>query len=790
MINLNIKVYKTLEFDKILERASKYGVLEETKQYVKNIKKNLPKTDLNNARLRLLETDTAMKSIIMQGAAPIYNFGELCDVIKRLEIGGSLNPNELLRVATLFKSARLMKSYIKDSTLKELSGYDEMLYPNKFFEDEIFSKIISDDEIHDNASSELFSIRRKKESTNSKIRETLQRYTNSVTYKKYLQSSNVALRNDRFVLSVKQEYRNEIPGLVHDSSDSGATVFIEPMAIVNLNNQLKELESAEKNEIEKILAQLSGIASGNCEQIKTNYSLLKNLDLIFLRAKYSLSIKAEIPLLNDEGRINLKKARHPLLDENTAVPVDISLGYDFDTLVITGPNTGGKTVSLKTLGLFCLMAMSGFAIPAFSGSEVSVFDEIYADIGDEQSIEQSLSTFSSHMKNIVNIVNDLKPKSLVLFDELGAGTDPTEGAALAISIIEHLRKRGAKIAATTHYPEIKLYALSNEGIRNASLEFDVETLMPTYRLIMGMPGRSNAFAISKKLGLNDEILENAQSQISKDALKFEEVLTTIDENRVIAEREKKEAEELRQQVYELKKELKEKKDDTYKKNREIIEKAREEALRITQEAQERAEEIISELNKKAKDERERAKVVGDTRRKLKEEKQKQSEKLNRETKIKRKTLSSDSLKLGMTVMLDSIDSEVTVDTLPDKDGNLTVLAGIMRVKTHVSNLYAAKEEKKEKGNVTTSGISIKNKQIRPEIDLRGMNLDEAEYVTEKFIDDAILAKIPSITIIHGKGTGVLRAGIHQLLKRNKAIKSYRLGTFGEGEAGVTVAELK
>lgn len=788
---MNEKVYKTLEFDKILERASKYGALEETRERIKNIDKKPFATDLENARMRLSETDNAMKAIVMQGSAPIYDFGLLSGVIKRLEIGGALNQNELIRTATLFKSARLMKGYIKDGALKELSGYDEMLYPNKYFEDEVFSKIISDDEIHDNASAELYSIRRKKEGTSSKIRETLQKFTTSATYKKYLQGANVALRNDRFVLPVRQEYRSEIPGLIHDSSDSGATVFIEPMAVVNLNNKLRELENEEKAEIEKILAQLSGIASGSLEEIKTNYTLLKNLDLIFARAKYSLSIKAEVPILNDEGRIKLKKARHPLLAPEKAVPIDISLGDGFDTLVITGPNTGGKTVSLKTLGLFCLMAMAGFGIPAFLGSEVSVFDEIYADIGDEQSIEQSLSTFSSHMKNIVGIINTLTPKSLALFDELGAGTDPTEGAALAISVIEYLRKRGVKVAATTHYPEIKLYALSGEGIRNASLEFSVETLMPTYRLIMGMPGRSNAFAISKKLGLCDEILDNAQSRISKDALKFEDVLSAIDENRVLAEREKAEAEALKRQVAELKKELKIKKDDTYKKNREIIEKARAEAVEITEEAQRRAEEIISELNKKAKNEKERAKAVGDARRLLGEEKKKQSDKMQKETKRKSKTLSASELKLGMTVMLDSIDSPVTIDTLPDKSGNLTVLAGIMKVKTHISKLYAAKEEqKKEKGSVVSSGISIRDRSVRPEIDLRGMTIDEAEYVTEKFIDDAILAGIPSVTIIHGKGTGALRAGIHQLLKRNKAIKSFRLGNFGEGEAGVTVAELK
>lgn len=787
---LNEKVYKTLEFDKILNIASRYAVLDKTKTAVLKCE---PETDLIKAENALSHTDSAMKSTVMHGSAPIYNFGEFDSVEKRLEVSGTLSQNELLRTALLFKSARLMKSYISDSPESTLFSYTEALFSEKQLEDEISSKIISDEEIHDSASRELFAIRRKKESTHGKIRETLQKYTSSQTYKKYLQSSNVALRNDRFVLPVKQEYRNEIQGLIHDSSDSGATVFIEPMTIVKLNNSLKELEGEEKAEIERILAELSGKAAGLTDEIKSNRTILETLDLIFAKAKYSLFIKGEIPAMNDRGIINLKKARHPLLNPETAVPVDISLGRDFDTLVITGPNTGGKTVSLKTLGLFSLMAMSGFAIPAFFGSEVSVFHEIYADIGDEQSIEQSLSTFSSHMKNISKILNGDLYESLALFDELGAGTDPTEGAALAISIIEYLRKRGVRVAATTHYPELKLYALSHDGVRNASLEFSVETLMPTYRLIMGMPGRSNAFAISEKLGIPEEIIKTAQGAISEDALKFEEVLSAIDENRVIAEKEKEEASALREQVAQLQKELKEKKDDAYKKNREIIEKARQEAVFITEEAQKRAEEIIDTLNKTAKDQRQRAKAVGDARRMLGEEKKKQSEKLVSETKKKHKTLSPSDIKVGLTVMFEDIDAPVSIESLPDKNGNLTVLAGIMRVKTNLSKLYAVKEENKEpkKKKVTVStGVNIKNKQIRPEIDLRGMNLEEAEYVTEKFIDDAVLGGIPSITIIHGKGTGILRAGIHQLLKKNKAIKSFRLGTFGEGEAGVTVAELK
>ena len=786
---MNKKVYKTLEFDKILEHVSKYAILDKTKEKIKNLK---PKTDIENVRIVLNETDCGLKSIIKLGSPPIYNYGEIESAVKRLEVCACLNMSELLKIATLFKSSRLLKGYLSDGNFAVFGAYCEMLVSNKRFEDDIFSKIISDEEMADNASDELFLIRRKKSAAQGKIRETLQKFTNSQNYKKYLQNATVTIRNDRFVLPVKQEYRNEIPGLVHDSSDSGATVFIEPMSVVNLNNELKELDAKEKAEIEKILFELSSLASGYTDEIKSTDNLVSNLDLVFSKSKYSLKIKGEMPLLNDEGRIVLKKARHPLLDSQKAVPIDVSLGDGFDTLVITGPNTGGKTVSLKTLGLCTLMAQSGILIPVFMGSEIAVFKEIYADIGDEQSIEQSLSTFSSHMRNIVNILNNITFDNLVLFDELGAGTDPTEGAALAMAIIEYLRKRGARVAATTHYPELKLYALSQKGVMNASLEFSVETLMPTYKLIMGMPGRSNAFAISKKLGLSDEVLDNAKSRLSDDALKFEEVLTKIDRNRVEAEKEKAEAELLKKQVDELKKELKAKKDDAYEKSRLIIEKARKEAVEITDEARENAEKIISELNKKARSQNERAKAVGDARKKLKQQRDEQAEKLHDETKKLKNHISPEKLKIGMTVMFSDIDAPVTVDTLPDKNGNIIVLAGIMKVKTDITKLYAYEEENKKKKDKFTvsSSVSIRNREIRPELDLRGMNLDEAEYVTEKFIDDAILGHIPSIVIIHGKGTGVLRQGIHVLLKKHKAIKSFRLGNFGEGEAGVTIAELK
>ncbi|MBQ7792489.1 MAG: endonuclease MutS2, partial [Clostridia bacterium] len=516
-----ISVSKTLEFDKIVARATEYALLAKTKEA---LQKSEPETTLLGVKHLLTQTDAAMTLIVKAGSPPIYNFGEMDSIVKRLSIGGSLSQKELLRAATLLKSSRSLKEYFGENKTEAFSDYEVRLTQNKRLEEEIFMKIISEDEVSDNASDELYKIRRQKVSANNKIKETLQKYTNSPNFKKFLQNAAVTLRNDRFVLPVKQEYKGEIPGLVHDSSDSGATVFIEPMAIVNLNNELKELESKEKEEIAKILIYLSGQLSGIWEEINQSYELICELDFIFAKAKYSRSIKGEIPLLNDEGRIHLKKARHPLLNPETAVPIDIEIGNGCDTLVITGPNTGGKTVSLKTLGLLTLMAQSGFAIPTFPGSEIAVFERIFADIGDEQSIEQSLSTFSSHMKKIVSILNNASLGSRTLFDELGAGTDPTEGAALAIEIIENLRKRGAIVAATTHYPELKLYALSQKGVQNASLEFSVETLQPTYRLILGMPGKSNAFAISKRLGLSDEVLEAAEKRLSADSIRFEDVL--------------------------------------------------------------------------------------------------------------------------------------------------------------------------------------------------------------------------------------------------------------------------
>ncbi|MBO5409241.1 MAG: endonuclease MutS2 [Clostridia bacterium] len=781
------KVYRTLEFDKILLRTQDYAIMEETREAIRTLQ---PETSLFEVRQKLSRTEEAMELITKAGSPPIYQFGEMSSIVKRLSIGGSLSQRELLNVATLLKSSRCLKQYLGENQSEAFSDYECRLTVQKRLEEEIFMKIISEDEVSDNASDELYKIRRQKISANNKIKETLQKFINSQNYKKYLQNAAVTLRNDRFVLPVKQEFKGEIPGLVHDSSDSGATVFIEPMAIVNLNNDLKELESKEKEEIAKILMHLSGQAAGICDEIDQTRQLILELDFLFAIAKYSRSIKGEIPLTNDCGRIYLKKARHPLLDPETAVPIDITIGDECDTLVITGPNTGGKTVSLKTLGLFTLMAQSGFAIPAFSGSEVAVYEHIFADIGDEQSIEQSLSTFSSHMKKIVSILNQATHNSLTLFDELGAGTDPTEGAALAIEIIEFLRKRGATVAATTHYPELKLYALSQEGVQNASLEFSVETLKPTYRLIMGMPGKSNAFAISKRLGLSDEVLEAAEKRLSADAIRFEDVLTVIDEQRLRAEKDQQEAEQLKEKIRILEKELSSKKDDAMAKNREIIEKARKEAMEIIEDAREKAESIIQKLNAEAKNQRDRAKAVGEARKQLAEERQNQARRLEAEEKKKQNPLKPGEITVGMTVMMDDFDTPVTVDTLPDQKGNLTVLAGIMRIKTNLSRLSRAGIQKQKVQHSPYRNASARNKEIRPELDLRGMNLEEAEYVTEKFIDDAVLANIPSVVIIHGKGTGVLRAGIHQLLKKNRSVKAFRLGNFGEGEAGVTIAEIK
>ncbi len=781
------KSYIKLEFDKILEMLSQAAVIEPNKKKALLLE---PMEDINEIRLALSEVNDAQALIIKRGNPPIYTIRDVVAHIKRLDVGGMLREKELLDVARLLKTARMLKDYSSEDD--ELSSYFDDLIILRGVEEEISSKILSEDEIADNASIKLYSIRKKINSANGKIKEILNKIVASPTYQKYLQENIVTMRGDRYVLPVKIEHKGDIPGIVHDTSSSGSTVFIEPMAVVEANNALKELFSEEEKEIERILFDLSSLCSLHSEEIYNNYKLVCELDFIFAKAKLSVMMKGTMPIVNERGYVHLKKARHPLIDKTKVVPIDIMLGGDFDSLIVTGPNTGGKTVSLKTVGLLCLMGLSGLMIPATDKSEIALFSDIFADIGDEQSISQSLSTFSSHMVNIVNILNNVKYNSLVLFDELGAGTDPVEGASLAIGIIERLREMGVKVMATTHYSELKLYAISTKGVQNASCEFDVETLRPTYKILIGMPGKSNAFAISKRLGLSDEILDKAREQLEEDSIKFEDVLSEIEKNRVLLKKEREQTEKFKKEAEELRQKLIEQKEKSEEKYQAIINKANIEAKEILDEAREEAQAVIKELRDLRKEENQR-----DFDRKTTKANERLSKKIKeRNSQIKTgsnglKPINPKDILKGTSVRLIDHDQPATVVELPDKEGNLVVMAGILKIRTNVSNLALDEQEiKKETTYVTYKKTELKNKSMSTELDIRGTTVTEGVMEAEKYIDDAVMLRLEKISIIHGKGTGVLRAAIHQMLKKHPQVKSFRLGTFGEGETGVTIVELK
>jgi len=614
----------------------------------------------------------------------------------------------------------------------------------------------------------------------------------SSAYQKYLQEPIITVRGDRHVIPVKQEFRANIPGIVHDQSASGATLFIEPMAIVEMNNDIKKLKLDEENEIERILRELTALVDEKYDSIKTNMEILATLDFIFAKARFSLEFRCTEPRVNSKGIINIKKARHPLLKAESVVPIDIYMGETFNTLVITGPNTGGKTVTLKTIGLLTLMAQSGLHIPANDYSEVAVFDEVFADIGDEQSIEQSLSTFSSHMTNIVSILEHVTPNSLVLFDELGAGTDPTEGAALAMSILELLHKKNIRTAATTHYSELKIYALTTEGICNASVEFDVATLRPTYRLLIGIPGKSNAFEISRKLGLSEEIIKRAKEFISQDDVKFEDLIRSLEEDKRKAEEERDIASRLKFELEKEKSEMDRRLEKLEAQKDRIIREARNEALEIVRRSKEEAGELIRELQDAIwKENEEKAAMIEKSRMKLRQRENDMEEKIGESLFKKSGIAPLKDIRIGMAVKIINLDRTGSVLTLPDEDGNLTVQAGIMKINVNVNNLTAAEEEKeKPKRSSGVKVSSAKAMTVASQIDLRGQTLDEALMNVDKYLDDAYLGNLPQVTIIHGKGTGVLRAGIMQLLKSHSHVKSYRSGGFGEGGIGATIVEIK
>lgn len=791
------RTLRILEFVKIKEKLISLCSSELGKELAAAL---LPQTQPEEVERMLKETTDAVDFILRRGSPPLGGIHDIRDTLRRVELGTAINPGELLRVADTLRAARNLKNYASeadpraDESGNHVRDLIASVTPNKRIEDSINAAIISDEEISDNASSTLASIRKRIREEQESLKDKLNSMIHSSKYQKFMQESIVTIREDRYVIPVKAEYRNEIPGLVHDSSASGATVYIEPMAVVEANNNIKQLRIKEQLEIERILQELTGEVAGIIEPLKANMTLFAQLDFVFAKAKLSLDLKCVCPKLNREKRINIKKGRHPLLDSKTVVPIDLWIGERFTTLVITGPNTGGKTVTLKTVGLFTLMVQSGLHVPAAEGTEMSVFDNVFADIGDEQSIEQSLSTFSSHMRNIVEILSRADDMSLVLFDELGAGTDPTEGAALAMSILENLHGRGAITIATTHYSELKVYALTTDGVENACCEFDVETLRPTYRLLIGVPGKSNAFAISKRLGLSDDILDRAREFLSGEEIQFEDVLMTIERNRRESEQERLQAESLRLEIEKLKKELEEQKYKLSSQREKLLREAREEARRILLDARKDAGDILEEMKQatKLQDEKERRRAAEEAKAKLRGSIGKIEESLA-EGLFRRKGFVKppENLKPGDSVLILDLNQKGTVITPPDKDGEALVQAGIMKINVHVTNLKLIDEQSYEIQRTGSASIGVsKAMNISPRTDIRGMNVEEAIIILGKYLDDAALAGLSEVTIVHGKGTGALRSGVHQYLKTNHHVKSFRLGQYGEGEAGVTIVTLK
>lgn len=792
---MNDRTLRVLEYDKIIESLMEKAESQLGKDMVRGIK---PLTNLEDVEYLQRETKEALALIIKKGNPPLFGIFDISHELKMVEIGGSLTPASLLKVSDSLRVSRSLKKYVKELEEDEIAHYPIIqglihdLRILKHIEDEINNAIINENEISDNASSTLRNIRRQILSKNDSIRSKLNSIINSPKHKKFLQDSIVTMREGRYVVPIKQENKSFFPGLVHDQSASGATLFVEPMPVVELNNELRELEIKEREEIERILAELSELVGEEVENIRNNQKILQRLDFIFAKGKLGLEMNATKPILNGEGYINIRKARHPLLNPKEVVPIDIYLGQDFNTLVITGPNTGGKTVTLKTVGLLTIMAQSGLHIPADFDSKMAVFNQVFADIGDEQSIEQSLSTFSSHMTNIVNILEDLKYNSLVLFDELGAGTDPTEGAALAMSILDHLLKLDIRTIATTHYSQLKIYALTTDKVKNASVEFDVETLSPTYKLLIGVPGKSNAFEISKRLGLQDYIIDYAKNLVSKENVEFEDVLQAIDKDRKIIEENRFEAERLKSEVERLREELTQEKDRTKDAREKIILKAKEEARNLLKAAKKESDTIVSELRQISSEiEKDRNKKIHESQERLKSKLNEVEQSLTKNVLNVKSRKIPKNLKVGETVEVLSLNQIGNVLELPDESGNVLVQVGIMKVNVHISTLRRSREAESEKTYVSTKNIiKSKTSNIKNEIDLRGSTLDEALLDLDKYLDDVYIAGLKEVYIIHGKGTGVLREGIQSYVRGHKHVKTFRSGKYGEGGDGVTLVELK
>ncbi len=784
------KTLKTLEFDKICEMLSELCVNDDAKVMALNL---LPQNDSVLIKKLLRDTDNAVISICKFGAPPIAKVLPVSASLKRADIGGSLSAGELLNIAAVLKCTNRLKKYAKNCD-NQPEGLFEDLVECPEIETQISNAIISEDEISDNASIELSNIRRKIRRAGDKIKDTLNNMVRSPHYMKFLQDPIVTLRNDRYVVPVKAECRGDVPGIVHDMSASGGTLFVEPSGVVDANNELQELAVKEKNEIEKILAQLTGLVAEIGETVKYNYENIIEIDFIFAKAKLANKQKAICPEINTEGKILIKNGRHPLIDPNKVVPQNITLGYDFDTLVVTGPNTGGKTVVLKTIGLFTLMAQSGILVPAGDGTVMSVFDGVFADIGDEQSIEQSLSTFSAHLKNIVDILGKFTSDSLILFDELGAGTDPTEGAALANAILEYVKNIGAKTVATTHYSELKVYALTTDRVENASCEFDVNTLSPTYRLLIGIPGKSNAFAISKKLGLSDFIIENSKQLLTKETVKFEDVLSNIEENRKTTESAKIKQERLKDEAAHLRAELKKERRALEEERAKILERANKKAEEILEKAKNETEEIVSSMRalQKEKDEREALKAMEEVRKELNIKIKNKKTKQNPPKPQNTGKVNPNSFRPGMSVLIVDLNEKGTILSIDKKAGTAVIQMGIMKTGAKLSSLVVLEDETKKNimKFIPQKSVGGGIKSAKTDIDLRGMMLEEALMEADMFLDKAVMSGLGTVTLIHGKGTGILRNGIQDMLRRHPHVKSFRNGKYGEGENGVTVVELK
>ena len=789
------KSKSVLEFDKIIEKLSEFAETQKGKEEVRKLDVS---SDLDGVKFKQKQTAEALSIIIEKGSPPLGGVTDIKEYVKRGSVGGIISLRGLLSCADTLRAARLVRNYVlldsKEDVHHEL--LEELcldIYSNKEIEDKIYDVVISEEEIADDSSPDLKRIRREIQLKQNSIKNKINQISGSSTMQKYLQENIVTMRNDRYVIPVRKEYRSMVKGIVHDQSSTGSTLFIEPMAIVEMTNEISELKIDEKKEVERILLELSCMIGDIASQMISNQEILTQLDFIFAKGKYAISINGIEPKVNDRGYIRIKKGRHPLINPEVVVPIDAYLGDEFTTLIITGPNTGGKTVSLKTLGLFTLMGMAGLHLPAEYGTEISVFSAVYADIGDEQSIEQSLSTFSSHMTNIVKIMKEVDEKSFVLFDELGAGTDPTEGAALAIAILETLHQRKIVTAATTHYSELKLYALTTEGVINGSVEFNVETLSPTYKLLIGVPGKSNAFEISKKLGLDQKIIDKARQTIETDKVEFEDALRQIEERRIYIEENKCEIDRLNEESQKKHSSFIDKERKSLEKSEKMINDANYEARKIVENAKKEAAEIIKELRKLSADMgKDKVRRVNELRQSL-NDKTKDLEENQYTDQIYEQDNYDDQTPLsnGDAVLVRNLNQKGHIISDVDNSQNVMVQVGVLKMKVKKSDLVKIKSDEEEKQRTNTSRmIKLKTSSINPVIDLRGLNLDEALLELDKYLDDAFMSNLNEVQVIHGKGTGVLREGITQFLKKHKHVKDYRLGTFNEGGDGVTIVTFK